>query len=125
MLDRVVRDLGISMLDAHDHGASKFMPGAVPTVQITVPLREEGQCLCIPPGSPQPPDPYHAWSYPLPWGDSWTSEQTRNEESRRLSWAALGMVSSYTASRAAESGGNAEPFWICDPSNVRISLRLP
>jgi len=122
ILDRLLRELRISMLDFHDHGVTKFMTGTVPATSVGVPIRAVGRCSCIPPESLQPPDPYNTWSYLLPWGESWSIEQIRQEESRRLCWSALGLVSSYTAAQAAEDATSTPSFWLCDPSNVSVGI---
>ncbi|KAJ7025786.1 hypothetical protein C8F04DRAFT_1127074 [Mycena alexandri] len=101
LLDQILKTISVSTLDIMDQGVARFANHSVPIV--TVPYRPnqyERKCTCMPPGSP-PPDTTQTWSSPLRWDPTWTANEVRNEECRRLCWSALSLATSYLIQCAA------------------------
>ncbi|KAJ7762935.1 hypothetical protein B0H16DRAFT_1311418 [Mycena metata] len=101
VLDQILKTISVSTLDIMDQGVARFANQSVPIV--TVPYRPhqyEQKCTCMPPGSP-PPDTTQTWLSPLRWDPTWTANEVRNEECRRLCWSALSLATSYLIQCAA------------------------
>uniref|UniRef100_A0A0W0G457 Zn(2)-C6 fungal-type domain-containing protein n=1 Tax=Moniliophthora roreri TaxID=221103 RepID=A0A0W0G457_MONRR len=118
-LDNIIRDLSLTSIDTNDPDVSIFPQRSVPIVNLSATEALSHKCSCIPPDAQQPPDPYTSWTYPLPWDDSWTSNQIRDEEHRRVCWSALGLVANYTAQCAAFDRVPPDLF-LSDPSNFAL-----
>ena len=128
-LDGIIRRLRLTSIDAHDTDVSVFPSGTVPVVNITDTggaddFRVDRKCSCLPPDSIRPPDPHHSWTYTLPWDSTWSVVQTKEEESRRVCWCALGLVAEYTAQCAAFDRKAPELF-LTDSANVSIFSTCP
>jgi len=67
-----------------------------------------------------PRDPDHlSRPYNLPWDPSWSSNEIRDEEIRRLCWSSLSLVSEYVAQ--CETFSEDSPrFFLTDPSNFLL-----
>ena len=109
-------------MDEDDPDVLLFQPEEAPCV-FTPGYTVLERCRCISPPLPTcPGDQGHyaaTFSYNPPWGDK-GEENDRKEECRRICWAALALMSTYTASCAVF---HQEPVHLklTDPSNVRAS----
>ncbi|KAL0569731.1 hypothetical protein V5O48_012229 [Marasmius crinis-equi] len=127
LLSNLIRNLSLSTIDIDDPDVCRFTPNTVPSVQVSSDKALSRRCQCIPSDAQEPPDNRSSWSYPLSWNPSWTDVQAKDEECRRVCWAALSMVASYSVHVAAlddeqgdvEDGGTGE-LWICDSANYAI-----
>ncbi|KAJ7872779.1 hypothetical protein B0H14DRAFT_3562092 [Mycena olivaceomarginata] len=112
-LDEVISALGLTTIDAGNPDVCRYAPGACPCVDV----QPDAQCACFPPGTP-PPDPDRVWSSALPWDPSWGEHEIRDEECRRVSWAALTLVTSFRMECIALTRpDDSQALRICDPSN--------
>ncbi|TFK44027.1 hypothetical protein BDQ12DRAFT_717221 [Crucibulum laeve] len=106
-LDNVIRAIQLTTIDANDSDVSQYPQDSVPSIIIDEgpedPLypASDRKCTCLPPDAISPADPYSNRPYSLPWDPSWTADEIRNEEIRRLCWSALSLVSNYSAQCAA------------------------
>jgi hypothetical protein len=116
-LDKIIEALQLTTLDARDPDTLDHSTG-VPTVSHPRPPPK--QCDCADTAS-SPADAPNAWSFQPAWDPLWTEAEVKSEESRRLCWSALILVSNHTAARAAEQ---REPLnlFLVDPSNVCYSF---
>lgn len=112
----MISALGLTTIDAGNPDVCRYAPDACPGVDV----QPDAQCACFPPGTP-PPDPDHVWSSALPWDPSWDEHEIRDEECRRVSWAALTLVTSFRMECIALTRpDDSQALRICDPSNVRL-----
>jgi hypothetical protein len=100
-LDDIIRHLGLTRIDSSDPDVNTYPQGGVPVVNTPGPDDQDRKCTCIPVDAAHPPDPVTSWSYPPPWDSSWTPNQIRDEECRRVCWCAVGLIASYGAQCAA------------------------
>jgi hypothetical protein len=77
----------------------------------------ERQCQCLTPDAQDPSNHYSSRPYMLPWDPMWNPDEIRLEETRRLCWCALTLISEYVA-RCEAFNEDAPRFFICDPANV-------
>lgn len=113
LLDKIIEALQLTTLDARDPDTLDHSTG-VPTVSN--PRSPPKQCECADTAS-SPADGPNTWSFQPTWDPLWTEAEVKSEETRRLCWSALILVSNHTAARAAEQ---REPLnlFLVDPSNV-------
>ncbi|KAJ3480583.1 hypothetical protein NLJ89_g12271 [Agrocybe chaxingu] len=64
-------------------------------------------------------DPFINRPHQLPWGAAWSEQEVREEESRRVVWSALSLVSEYVAQCETfnEAPGR---FWITEAANYAL-----
>ncbi|TFK59921.1 hypothetical protein BDN72DRAFT_780075, partial [Pluteus cervinus] len=117
-LDTIIRQTQLTNIDAADPEVCHFIPNRVPEVADGA-YRDNLTCSCIPSNPPEAPSGNSCWYYTLPWDTAWSPRQIEAEESRRLCWNALSLVSRYVVQCAAF---NAVPqqLWLTDPSNYKI-----
>ncbi|KAJ7810109.1 hypothetical protein B0H13DRAFT_1467350, partial [Mycena leptocephala] len=89
-LDEVISVLELTSIDAGSGDVCRYAHGAAPVVNV----QPDMQCACFPPGAP-PSDPDRMWSGTLGWEPSWGEREIRDEEYRRVCWAALGLATSF------------------------------
>lgn len=116
-LDDIIRHLGLTSIDSSDIDVNIYPQGSVPVVSTPGPDDKDRKCTCIPVDAAHPPDPVTSWSYPPPWDSSWTPNQIRDEECRRVCWCAVGLIASYGAQCVAFDRKCPELF-LSDCSNV-------
>ncbi|KAF8149340.1 hypothetical protein B0H34DRAFT_733344 [Crassisporium funariophilum] len=123
-LDEIIRNMTLTTVDTNDREVCLFSPNTVPMVLVDGGVEDHlmnnRKCSCLPPDAIEPPDPYTtSRPYILPWDSTWNQDEIRDEEIRRLCWAALSLVSEYVAQCEAF---NEQPprFFLCDPSNFGI-----
>lgn len=119
-LDEIIMSITLTNIDQHDHDVCRFSPNTVPMVLFdggSDIYSDDRRCACFPSDAIEPPNPHKHRNYILPWDNTWSPDQIRDEEIRRLCWSALGLVSEYIAQCEAF---NEEPprFYLSDPSNV-------
>ncbi|PSS38007.1 hypothetical protein PHLCEN_2v147 [Hermanssonia centrifuga] len=122
-VDRIISALSLSRIDEGDPDVCVFHPDNIPIV-FTPGYDLPTTCACVAaPHSPSSEEsPIHSrshFSYNPPWESSWTPDEHRKEECRRVCWCALNLVSSYTAQCAAF---HDEPLdlRLSDPANYAI-----
>ncbi|OCH89059.1 hypothetical protein OBBRIDRAFT_733272 [Obba rivulosa] len=125
LLDRIIQVLSLTFLDVNDPDSSIFTPRAVPVVYLPPSHHSPSQCTCLaPPGSPNvnPDAMAFSFSFNPPWDPSWTDSEARREECRRLCWAALTLVASYTAQCTAF---HEEPLELALSDSSNYALLFP
>ncbi|KAI0283220.1 hypothetical protein BC826DRAFT_920716 [Russula brevipes] len=112
LLDKIIEALQLTALDARDPDTLDHSTG-VPTVAHPRPPPKQCECTT------SPADGSTAWSFQPAWDPLWTEAEVKSEETRRLCWSALVLVSNHTVARAAEQ---REPLnlFLVDPSNFRL-----
>ncbi|PBK84181.1 hypothetical protein ARMGADRAFT_1000409 [Armillaria gallica] len=123
-LDNIVRRLSLTSIDTNDPEVSFFPQRGVPVVLVPgldtfSHSPHERKCSCIPTDASHPPDPFNTWSYPLPWDSSWSTNEIRDEECRRVCWSALGLIANYTLQCAAFDRDPPKLF-LSSPSNYAL-----
>jgi len=118
-LDDIIRHLGLTSIDSSDPDVNIYPQGSVPVVSTPGPDDKDRKCTCIPVDAAHPPDPVTSWSYPPPWDSSWTPNQIRDEECRRVCWCAVGLIASYGAQCVAFDRKCPELF-LSDCSNFAL-----
>ncbi|KAI0249633.1 hypothetical protein BJV78DRAFT_1155707 [Lactifluus subvellereus] len=111
-LDRIIEVLQLTTLDARDPDTLDHSTG----VPIVAPPRPPPkQCEC----TTSPADGSTTWSFQPAWDPSWSPEEAKAEETRRLCWSALILVADHTVARAAEQ---REPLnlFLANSSNFRL-----
>ena len=110
-------------MDRDDPFASRFLPRDVPIVYMPDGYQLPERCSCLlytPTQAPLPMDPLSVTtSYDAPWDNNASDTDIRKEECRRLCWAALTLVSSYTAQCSAFHMEPVE-LSLAEPSNVCV-----
>ncbi|KAJ2924764.1 hypothetical protein H1R20_g12322, partial [Candolleomyces eurysporus] len=117
-LDDYIHQLRLTMIDARDPDACRFQQG-VPVVYYPEGrdhLAAGNKCPCF---VPSPVDAYHTRSYIPPWDASWSPEQVRDEEIRRLCWSALSLISGFLA-QAATDNRSMPKFHLSDPGSYQL-----
>ncbi|KAF7335676.1 Zn(2)-C6 fungal-type domain-containing protein [Mycena venus] len=115
-LDEVISVLGLTSIDAGSADVCRYAQGAAPVVNV----QPDVQCACFPPGTP-PSDPDRVWSSALPWDPSWSEHEIRDEECRRVCWAALSLATSFrTECLALSRPDGCSALSICDPANYLV-----
>jgi hypothetical protein len=118
-LDNIVHHLGLTNIDSSDPDVNRYPQGGVPVVNVSGPDDPERRCTCVPVDAMQPPDMVTSWSYPPPWDSSWTSNEIRDEECRRICWCAVGLIANYNAQCAAFNRQFPD-FFLSDCSNFTL-----
>lgn len=123
-LDEIIMKISLTTIDQSDRDVCLFSPNNVPMVLVdsgSDVYSEDRRCTCFPTDAIDPPTPFGVRSYILPWDSTWSSDEIRDEEIRRLCWSALSLVSEYIAQCEAF---NEEPprFWLSNPVNVSFPL---
>jgi hypothetical protein len=113
-LDTIIQTLALTCLDASDPETSVFPPKAVPSVARQSTVTSGWQCGC----DKSPLVEYSPNGQACPgWDSSWSLEEIRKEESRRLCWSALALVAAHTADCAAVRRKPLD-LQLIKPSNV-------
>ncbi|PPQ68812.1 hypothetical protein CVT24_007696 [Panaeolus cyanescens] len=119
-LDRIILEFQpapLTLSDSQDREAPKFTEHDPPSVHIDNPVDpNHRKCNCIPLDAIQPADATQHRTYVLPWGSNWTPEEIRAEETRRLCWSSLSLVSEYIAQCEALNE-NPPTFFLSNPAN--------
>ncbi|KAG6898966.1 hypothetical protein C0993_002144 [Termitomyces sp. T159_Od127] len=127
-LDYIIRTTRLTTIDADDADVLTYPAGHVPMapllpLPVTAAADPGGgasrKCGCIPADAAQAPDAYTLWSYIPAWDARWTEEEVRDEECRRLCWAALSLVCNYVSQCVAFDREPPELF-ILDCANYAI-----
>lgn len=119
-LDDVISCLSLTTLDASDSSVSSFTHGSVPTIFLEDGPPLTGKtCKCLPHEINDASKDYTTRVYPLPWHHTWTPSQIRDEEIRRLCWAAVSLVADHNAQCMA-LGRDIPKFFMSLPGNVRF-----
>ncbi|KIM45747.1 hypothetical protein M413DRAFT_17514 [Hebeloma cylindrosporum] len=121
-LDQLIKNIHLTTLDLGDRDVCVFSPNHVPVVLVDGGANDynrDRKCACVPTDTLDPPNPYNNRPYHLPWDSSWSTDEIRDEETRRLCWSALTLVSEYIARCEAF---NEEPpaFYLADPTNFGL-----
>ncbi|KAJ7676664.1 hypothetical protein DFH06DRAFT_1317282 [Mycena polygramma] len=117
-LDELLSALGLTTVDAGRADVCRYAAGAAPVV-LDAPM-VGARCGCIPLGTP-PPDPDSVWASALPWDPTWDEHRVRDEECRRVCWAALSLVTSFRAEcLALARADECAALRICDPANYLV-----
>ncbi|KAK7055767.1 Zn(2)-C6 fungal-type domain-containing protein [Favolaschia claudopus] len=115
-LDEVISVLGLASIDAGSADVCRYARGAAPLVNV----QPDVQCACLLPGTP-PPDLDRVWSSVLPWDPNWGEREIRDEECRRVCWAALSLVTSFrTECMALTRVDESQGLRMCDPANYLL-----
>lgn len=115
-LDEVVSALALTSVDAQNADVCHYASAAAPVVAVQPDMR----CACMPPGTP-PRDADSVLPSTLPWDPSWGAREIRDEECRRVCWAALSLATSFRAEcMALARADECQALSICDPANVRL-----
>ncbi|KAJ6496098.1 hypothetical protein C8R45DRAFT_984957 [Mycena sanguinolenta] len=115
-LDKVMSGLGLTSVDAGKPDVCHYTRGAAPVVDV----QPEARCTCFPPGSP-PPGPDSVSPSALPWDPTWGEHEIRDEECRRVCWAALSLVTSFRVDcMALTRPDESQVLRICDPANYLV-----
>ncbi|KAJ7194475.1 hypothetical protein B0H12DRAFT_714134 [Mycena haematopus] len=115
-LDEVMSVLGLTSVDAGNPDVCRYARGAAPVVDVQPDVR----CTCFPPGSP-PPGPDRVSPSALPWDPTWGEHEIRDEECRRVCWAALSLVTSFRVDcMALTRPDESQGLRICDPANYLV-----
>ncbi|KAJ6556266.1 hypothetical protein B0H19DRAFT_1152298 [Mycena capillaripes] len=115
-LDETISVLALTSVDAGRADVCRYARDVAPGVDVPPDVR----CGCIPPGTP-PPDRDSVWSSALPWDPSWNEYQIRDEECRRVCWAALSLATSFRAEcMALARTDECLTLRICDPANYLV-----
>ena len=124
-MDDIIRTARLSAIDENDRDAPRFSRDNVPTVSfecVDDPMRSR-RCHCIPSSPIDQNTFYNGRSYHVPWGRHWTPEEIRDEETRRVVWTGLSMVSDYVAQvEALNPEENIPRFHLSEPENVSIRV---
>ncbi|KAG6896006.1 hypothetical protein C0992_010937 [Termitomyces sp. T32_za158] len=123
-LDYVIRTTRLTTIDADDADVLTYAAGRVPMAPgvgggAGGDNGESRKCGCIPADATQTPDAYSSWTYIPAWDARWTAREMRNEECRRLCWAALSLVCNYVSQCVAFDREPPELF-ILDCANYAI-----
>ncbi|KAI0074422.1 hypothetical protein K474DRAFT_1601483 [Panus rudis PR-1116 ss-1] len=122
-LDRIITVLSLNLADIADKDVSRFAPRAVPMVHVREPLTHQRRCSCLSlttsPGLHLQDRHAYNFQYSPPWDPNWSLHETRQEECRRLCWAALTLVSSHTSLSAAFHE-NPLDLALAEPSNYAL-----
>ena len=94
ILDSIIQNLALTCLDASDPDTSVFPPKAVPAITRQSPSNGNWKCSCDRSALVEYSPNGQAC---LGWDPSWSAEEIRKEESRRLCWSALALVAAHTA----------------------------
>ncbi|KAJ6502935.1 hypothetical protein C8R47DRAFT_969624 [Mycena vitilis] len=117
-LDELLSALGLTTVDVGRADVCRYAAGAAPVV-LDAPMAG-ARCGCIPLGTP-PPDPDSVWASALPWDPTWDEHRVRDEECRRVCWAALSLVTSFRAECLALARvDECAALRICDPANYLV-----
>ncbi|KAF8137874.1 hypothetical protein K438DRAFT_2023529 [Mycena galopus ATCC 62051] len=115
-LDEVISVLGLTSVDAGNPEVCRYGRGAAPVVDV----QPDARCACLPPGTP-PPGPDHVSPSALVWDPSWGEHEIRDEECRRVCWAALSLVTSFRVDcMALTRPDESQGLQICDPANYLL-----
>jgi hypothetical protein len=82
---------------------------------------KDHECSCIPPDSLAARNLYHDHAHLLSWNPDWSHHEIADEETRRLCWSSLTLISDYIAQ--CETFGEEYPhFYVTEPANVSSKL---
>lgn len=120
-LDDIISTRKLTQRDAGDPMATKFRAGSVPTIPETASYGRviSKSCSCVTPETPN--DPRGVQTFPLPWDPTWTVDEIEAEESRRVCWNALAIISIYNTLCVCH-GNEPVNFWLANPGNVSPSM---
>ncbi|KAF8712533.1 hypothetical protein AX14_013010 [Amanita brunnescens Koide BX004] len=118
-LDDIISAHKLTQRDASDPLATKFPAGSVPTIPETASYGRviSKRCSCLAPETPSNLRAVQA--FPLPWDPTWTADEIEAEESRRLCWNALAIISIYNTLCVCH-GNEPVNFWLADPGNYAL-----
>lgn len=122
-LDDIISARKFTQRDAGDPMATKFRAGSVPTIPETASYGRVIQktCSCVTPETPS--DLRTVQTFSLSWDPAWTVDEIEAEESRRVCWNALAIISIYNTLCVCH-GSEPVNFWLANPGNVSPSLRF-
>ena len=115
-MDQIIMTLSLTFTDADDPDVSRYTPREVPRVDTAGMTKG---CQCLGGSVNQELQSGFSFSSNPPWDPSWTLEEIRKEECRRICWSALTLIASHTSQCAAF---HEEPLQLqlAEPSNVRF-----
>lgn len=120
-VDRIICAQSLQRIDENDPQVSRFRPEEVPMVFTPGYDVLPERCRCVSPPLPtSPSDQGHyavTFSYIPPWCND--NQEDYKEECRRIVWAALNMMSSYTAT-CAVFHQDPVSLKLTEPSTVRV-----
>lgn len=111
--------LRLTRTDLGDPDAPVFTARGVPIVDIPLDRIIPKVCGCLGHALDEEIQSGFSFSFDPPWDQSWTLEEIRKEECRRICWSALSLVSSHTAQCAAFHEDSLQ-LELAEPSNVRF-----
>ncbi|KAJ7505151.1 hypothetical protein B0H11DRAFT_1708267 [Mycena galericulata] len=139
MLDRIIRNLSLTMVDVNDPHTSTFPPGKVPAVapqqtvhpgrdgmhphQSSLPISSDRGCSCLSLtlGEQWMPASEHTplWTLTPAWNTAWSEAEIRKEACRRLCWSAMTLAAGHSAYSSANRIHGVSLF-ISDPANYAL-----
>ena len=120
-LDDIISARKLTQRDAGDPMATKFRADSVPTIPETASYGRVIPKTCSCATLETPSDPRAVQTFPLPWDPAWTVDEIEAEESRRVCWNALAIISIYNTLCVCH-GNEPVSFWLANPGNVSLSL---